>query len=45
LNLIQIFESGFKSWSKYVDLDLKKIQTRFVEKMDLKPKSNPIIEI
>jgi len=24
--------TGFKSWSKYLDLDLKKIQTSFVKK-------------
>jgi len=34
---------GFKSLSKYLDLDFKKIQTSFVEKMDLDRKSDPII--
>jgi len=35
----------FKSWSKYLDLDSKKIQTTFAKKMDLGQKSNPIIWI
>jgi len=35
--------TGFKSWSKYLDLDLKKIQTSFAKEMDLGWKSNPII--
>jgi len=33
------------TWSKYLDLDLKKIQTYFAEKMDLDWKSYPIIWI
>jgi len=36
---------GFKSGSKYLDLDLKKIQTTFAKKVDLGQKSNPIIWI
>jgi len=35
--------TGFKSWSKYLDLDLKKIQTNFAEKIDLDQNSDPII--
>ena len=35
----------FKSWSKYLDLDFKKIQVSFTEKMDLERKSDPIIWI
>ena len=37
--------TGFKSWSKYLNLDLKKNQTSFVEKMNLGRKSNTIIWI
>jgi len=33
----------FWTWSKYLDLDLKKIQTSFAKEMDLGWKSNPII--
>jgi len=36
---------GFKSLSKYLDLDFKKIQTTFAKEMDLDQKSNPIIWI
>jgi len=36
---------GFKYWSKYLDLDFKKIQTTFAKKMDLGRKSNLIIWI
>jgi len=36
---------GFKSWSKYLDLDFKKIQTTFAKIMYLGQKSNPIIWI
>jgi len=38
-------DSGFWTWSKYLNLDLKKIQYTFVGKMDLDRKSDLIIWI
>jgi len=38
-------DSEFWTWSKYLDLDFKKIQTTFAKIMDLGQKSNPIIWI